>query len=245
MADSSSSPLVFVPRQGKAQQLFVLLHGEGADPAQVVPLANAIAGTFAQAVVFLPKAFLASPETETGFHWGLPEHWQTPSNPQGVVHTVSQLETQVRKLQQQFGLSGQQTALAGFSHGASLALEAIQASHDLAGRVLAFSGLPALLPPVAPPATLIHFLHGEQDTLVPVEDARFALEHFAAIEGDATLDIASGIGHELHQSLIQQAMVRLTTCVPMRSWKEAMQALGNSSEGSGRLSAIPSGRTLH
>src|SRR3546814_11975360 len=65
-----------------------------------------------------------------------------------------------------YGLSGQQTALAGFSQGASMALEASHAQPDLAGRVLAFSGLYASLPSTIPPTTMLHFFHGDWKSVV-------------------------------------------------------------------------------
>lgn len=224
---SPAQPLVFIPRQGKPQQLFVLLHGENADPGQLLPLADAIKSRFPQAVVFMPCV----------------------AHGEGVQHAalLAHLVEQVRHLQKHYQLSGQQTALAGFSDGASLALEASHARHDLAGRVLAFSGVYRELPQTAPPATLVHFFHGEDDTHVPVEQARLSIEHLADREGDATLDIAETLGHEMHPALIEQAMVRLTTCVPLRSWEEALASLSNPSQNTDRgvLAPIPPDRTVH
>ena len=36
---------------------------------------------------------------------------------------------------------------------------------------------------------------------------------------DATLDVAATLGHELHPALMDQAVTRLQTCVPLRFWK--------------------------
>jgi phospholipase/carboxylesterase len=45
-------------------------------------------------------------------------------------------------------------------------------------------------------------------------------------EGDATLDIADEVGHELHPALLERAVFRLTHHVPPRLWREAMSLAG-------------------
>jgi phospholipase/carboxylesterase len=205
--ENTSLPLVLVPAQGKAQLLFVLLHGEGAGPEQMHPLAQAIKNTFASAMLILPQ---------------VPHH-----DPQAHGHWVNQ----IRHWQAMYGLDGQQTALAGFSQAASLVLEACHARHDLAGRALLFSGTYRQLPASAPPFTLLHFFQGQNDGLVSTGHLKAVLQHLSGIEADATADIASGVGHELHPALIEQAMVRLKTCVPLRCWEEAMSELNNRPSG--------------
>src|SRR5690606_16850991 len=123
------------------------------------------------------------------------------------------------------------TALAGFSQGARMALEASRQNVDLAGRVLAFSGLYSEPPPSLPETTLIHLFHGAADLLLPVRDVQAMMQHLVQIQADATIDVASTVGHEMHPALIDQAIVRLQTCVPLRSWQAAYGELeGRSGE---------------
>jgi len=221
-------PLIFVPRQGKPQLLFVLLHGESADPQQVAPLADAIKLAFPMAIVVLPYGFhqpALPAERPAGRHWVDPNNLDEENYRARVAASVNPLIELIRSIQAKFGLSGQQTALAGFSQGASMALEASHADHGLAGRVLAFSGLYATMPAVVPPATLLHFFHGANDQQVSVQEVESTLSQLASLQGDATLDVASRIGHELHEALIRQAIVRLQTCVPLRNWEDAMSTL--------------------
>src|SRR3546814_15407402 len=88
-----------------------------------------------------------------------------------VSQALPTLIKQIRKIQADYGLSGQQTALAGFSQGDSMALEASHAKPDLAGRVLAFSGLYAALPSPIPPTTPLHFFHGPTQQAVSANAA--------------------------------------------------------------------------
>lgn len=218
------APLVFSPEQGGPQQLFVLLHGESADPRQLLPLAQAVKKAFVNALVVLPYG---SEHGAQGLHgWLAPDASGEAGLPGRVAQAVPALVDRVRQLQADHGLSSEQTALAGFSEGATLALEACSAQAGLAGRVLAFSGRYARLPVEAPPITTLHLLHGADDTVVPVEHARQAHARLAELRGDATLDIASSVGHELHEALIRQALHRLQTCVPLRSWEAALGELG-------------------
>lgn len=229
-------PFVFMPRNQKPQLLFVLLHGESANPRQLFPLADAIGKAFPAAMIVLPYAseYLpagshnpdAKPDDEaSAYYWIRPQEIDAGNYPACVAQMLPTLIGQIAALQQSYGLTGQHTALAGFSQGASVALEAAHAHPGLAGRVLAFSGLYARTPAKAPPTTMLHFFHGADDQQVSADEVEATLSRLAELDGDATLDVASGVGHELHQALINQAVVRLQTCVPLRSWEEALSTL--------------------
>jgi phospholipase/carboxylesterase len=230
-----SKPLIFIPKHGEPLQLFVLLHGEAAGPQQLFPLADIIKQSFPQALVYLPYGFFCedtSPERQDmptsdtlTYHWIEQAGLTSANYAARVRQALPGLLAQIQQIQSQFGLSGQQTALAGFSQGATMALEASQMKFDVAGRVLAFSGIYASSPQELSPATMLHFFQGENDKLVSAAEVEATLAHLATLQGDATLDVASSIGHELHESLLKQAIVRLKTCVPLRSWEAAFEML--------------------
>ena len=128
----------------------------------------------------------------------------------------------VRALQQRFGVSWQCTALAGFSQGAIMALEAVQAEPHLAGRVLAFSGRHATAMMHAPLDTTVHLLHGLDDRVIPPGPAIDSAERLVALGGDVTADVLPGIGHQLHPRLVEQAIEQLRTFLPKRVWRQAL-----------------------
>ena len=105
-----------------------------------------------------------------------------------------------------------------------LALEYGLVHDGSVGRILAFSGRYAQLPQHAPELITVHLLHGEDDNIIPVEHAYAGYEKLESLQGDVTIDIASTIGHEIHAVLIERAIHRLQTCVPLRSWKRALEA---------------------
>jgi len=196
MADIDfSSTLAFIPKEHKPNLLFVLLHGESANPEQLFPLADALKNAFPLAMLILP------PATEENH--------------------LDELVAFIRRVQHHYAISGEHTALAGFSQGARMALEASRQHADLAGRVLAFSGLYHEAPASVPETTMIHLFHGAADQLLPVSEVQTMMQHLAGIQADVTIDVASTVGHEMHSALIEQAIVRLQTCVPLRSWQAA------------------------
>ena len=239
MPDHSSlppKPLVVSPEVPAPAQLFVLFHGESSDPRQLQGLASALRQAFPRAAIVLPYG-----PVRTG-----PGIYSWVDSPDGGprADAVSTLAGLVRQLQQHYGLTGEHTALAGFSQGASLVLEACAAWPDLAGRALFFSGAYARLPSVSPPKTTLHFLHGADDDVAPVARVGEVHARLAALRGDATFDVASSVGHELHPALVAQAVLRLQTCVPLRSWETALDEL-EARDADASPAQGADGRTLH
>ncbi len=154
--------------------------------------------------------------------------------PARVAAVLPQLMADIRAHQARLGVSPEATALVGFSQGSILSLEAVAAADGLVGRVLAFSGRYATLPAQAPQKTTLHFFHGGADGVIDVQHARAAIEHLSTLPGaDATIDIARGVGHELHSALVDTALHRLTHHIPARTWQAALSAAAAASpEGS-------------
>lgn len=222
-------PLQWLPLQGAPEQLILLLHGWGSNGNAMAPLAQALREKFPQAAILAPDApnpYERSTRPATGLRqwYGVddltPDIWT--ARVQGVLPG---LQAWVEAQQRRLGVGPAATALGGFSQGAILSL-ALALKHDgIAGRVLAFSGCLTEEPATAPRHTTLHLFHGADDTVIPADGSRQALEWLAALQGDVTVDIASGLGHELHPALVQCALDRLTSHIPMRTWQAAMGAV--------------------
>ncbi|MFY9512966.1 MAG: esterase, partial [Rubrivivax sp.] len=213
-------PIEWLPADGSApQQLILLLHGWADESMGLAPLAQALRLQFPNAAVLVPESDTATDGGRRGRMWysieGMtPENW-----PQRVNAVLPMLETWVRVQQRRLGVGEAATAIGGFSQGAILAL-ALALQHDgIAGRVLAFGGCLVTPPGQAPLQTTVHLFHGEDDTVIPAQGSRDALEQLGALQGDATLDIAGGVGHQLHPALIDCALHRLTHHIPARTWR--------------------------
>lgn len=216
-----------LPEEGEPQQLMLLLHGVGANAQNLLPLGRVLRAHFPQAVIVALQGYDALDGTPPGNsaarQWFSVRGAVEAERPARVAAVLPRLIADVRAHQQRLGIGEVATALVGFSQGAILSLEAVAAEDGLAGRVLAFSGRYATLPAQAPQRTTLHLFHGATDPVIPAVHSQYAIEHLAGLDGsDATLDIADGVGHELHASLVECALLRLTKHIPMRLWKAAL-----------------------
>ena len=212
----------WLPLHGRAEQLMLLFHGSGARAADMGPLARQLRLAFPQAAMLAPEGFEPADAGGPGRQWFSLRDITDDNRPARVAAVLPRLAAWVRAAQQATGLGPMHTALLGFSQGAILALELAQADAGLAGRVLAFAGRYARLPTAAPAGTTLHLFHGADDAVVPAAQARLAIERLAALQGDATLDIAPGVAHALPPALVATAIGRLQTHIPHRTWQAAL-----------------------
>jgi len=215
----------WLPAEGRPEQLILLLHGAGAEGSSMWPLAQALRGEFPQAALLAPDAPAAVDGGGPGRQWFSLAGINDDQRVQRVAAVLPALQAWVRQTQQRLQVGPAATAIAGFSQGAILALEAAVHDDGLAGRVLAFGGRFARLPAAAPRHTTVHLFHGGADAVIGAAHARAALQHLGALRGDATLDIAEGIGHELHPVLLERALFRLRNHIPARTWAAALGAV--------------------
>jgi phospholipase/carboxylesterase len=191
-------PIEWLPSSGRAEQLILLLHGAGQDGRSMAPLAQALRGAFAQAAVLAPD-------------------WPVDAPLAALLDWVQAQQTRL-------GVGTAATALGGFAQGANAAVALALAHDGLAGRVLVFAGQLHAQPVAAPRHTTLHWLHGADDHHVPIDSAHQALAWLGDLQGDATLDIAHGVGHSLHPALIACALQRLRSHIPLRTWQAALGA---------------------
>lgn len=223
--------LEWLPAQGRVEQLLLLLHGWGGSGADMAPLAQALRAAFPQAAVLAPDAPHTHIRADGSAGLAQARQWYevaglTPQNwPARVDEALPGLQAWVQTQQQRLGVGPAATALGGFSQGAVLALALVLQHDGIAGRVLAFGGCLTRVPDAAPQHTTLHLFHGADDEVIPAEGSRQALGHLAELQGDATLDIAQGVGHVLHPALISCAVQRLQTHIPARTWRAALGAV--------------------
>ncbi len=215
----------WLPAAGRPEQLMILLHGWGASAADMAPLALALRQAFPQAALLAPQGFEPVDTGLAGRQWFSLAGVTEDNRPARVASVLPRLADWVHAAQQASGVGPAATALVGFSQGAILALELVQLHDGIAGRVLSFCGRYARLPTVALVHTTLHFFHGATDTVIPAAQSRLAMERLAALQGDATVDIASGVGHALAPELLQCAVQRLQTHIPHRTWAAALDAV--------------------
>lgn len=188
-----------------APQLCLLLPAAGAAGDALLPLAEALRTAFREAAIAAPREPVLAPGADERSPLAPALGW-------------------VRQMQQRAGTSPQATLLAGVGSGADLAL-ALALGHDgLVGRVLSFGGGWAEPPQTAPQATTLHLLHGGADPRLPSSRVRDMLRHLGVLRADATLDLAEAVADPLHPALIDCALNRLRSHIPLRTWQAALGA---------------------
>ncbi len=220
--------LARLPDQGPPDLLFLLSHGQGQSPDAMQPLAVALAGEYPQAAVLClqapdPADDVSGKGEATGGYQYFSRLGLTEDNrAERINAAVPPFIATIRGLQQHFDMPWQRTALAGFSQGAILAMEAVQQEPELAGRVLAFSGRYGILPEHAPVDTSVHLFHGMLDRVIPAAPIIDAAKQLVLLGADVTADILPQVGHELHPLMIDKALGQLRTFLPRRLWREAV-----------------------
>ena len=217
-----SNGIELLPDNGPAKQLFILLHGAGGMPSDLLPLAYRFKSAFPAAAYLLPEGDARFDGGSSGRQWYSINDLTERNLRARVAEAIPALHALVKKAQDRFKVLQSDTALIGFSQGAIMALEYSLVHDGGVGRVIAFSGRFATMPEKAPELTTLHLLHGEEDGVMPVSNAYDAYARLTELQGDATLDVASSVGHELHNVLADRAISRLQTCIPLRIWKHAL-----------------------
>ncbi|MCH4023483.1 MAG: dienelactone hydrolase family protein [Acetobacter sp.] len=105
-----------------------------------------------------------------------------------------------------FGNRLDRVVLVGFSQGSIMALDAVVSGRWPVAGVVAFSGRLASPPLYAPSTeTRILLIHGDADTIMPVQEAQKAEQILTTIGMTVTCDILPGVGHALTNSGVKRA----------------------------------------
>lgn len=224
MTETVFSGVELLPESVTPRQLFILLHGFGTNAADMLPVAERLRRAYPDAAFLLPEGTYALGDSGRRRQWFDIEGIAEESRSQRIAEAMPTLLALVRQAQDRLQILSSDTALVGFSQGGIMALE-FSARHDgNAGRILVFSGRYGKLPEAAPELTTIHLFHGERDSVIPVQHAYAAYAALTDLQGDVTLDLVADGGHEITDALIDKAVHRLQTCVPLRSWKRALDS---------------------
>lgn len=213
--------LHLLPRDGSASPLYIYLHGRGGTGLSMTPVADRFAQVYPGAAHLILEGFDPCDTSPDGRQWFSALGVTEGNRRARALAALPALVAFIRDAQSHFGVTPLATALVGFSQGAIMALEAVQAHASLVGRVVAIAGRYAELPDRAPDA-VIHLVHGKEDSVVPARHSVEAATRLVALGGDVTADVVPGITHTPHPELVERALGHLQTFLPRRVWAEAM-----------------------
>ena len=201
-------------------RLLIFIHPAGSSPEAFAPVAIAWQLKFPGAIGIVLQGLR---------HVGRHSNWFDASNVDGQgaqrLQTACELILgRIAALQAHLGIGPHQTVVIGHGQGATVALECARLQPDAMSIVAAYGA--RLMTPIAPQerlSTVIHLLHGEFDSVVPVVYGMRAYRGLLAVGADVTLDIVEGEAH-----LIGQGMVNLGTTRVMQTLFRGRRARGRT-----------------
>lgn len=188
--------------------LVVLLHGVGADGANLAPLGEALRG-------FVPEAAFAAPDAPNPFDGGgAGRQWfsivgvSDGNRARRIVEAREGFDRVVTHEIERAGFAGRldRVALFGFSQGAILALDALVDGRWPVAAVVAASG--RLGTPVGPrpaSATPVLILHGERDDVIPASEAPRAARLLEGAGFTVETHVYPGLGHGVSPEGVEAA----------------------------------------
>lgn len=198
-----------VPPQ-TARHLFVFLHASGADARSMIPAAFKYQGRFPSAALVVPSGFSLYRKTPESKQWFSTKDLSTENHLDRVSAILPRIEQLVRREQTNHRVPSERTVLIGYSQGGTVALEAVKATPDLAGAVVAYSARFAQLPKTGTRMdSRIHLVHGGYDSVVSRVYAERAARALAGLHVPVTLDIIEDLGHALTHEAICRGSLRL------------------------------------
>ena len=197
---------------GAARQLVILLHGYGADGADLINLADHWRSRLPHAAFVAPNAPERVPGAPMGYQW-FPIGGYDPDDLRqgspaaaaraaamatGAAHARALLDRFIDAELAAVGLEERNLALVGFSQGTMLALETGPRRAQACAGIVGFSG--ALIGPerleaemtARPPIMLVH---GDSDSVVPAEAMFDAAAGLSAAGGTVEWHLRPGLGH--------------------------------------------------
>lgn len=204
---------------GPFTKLLVAAHGYGANAENLLPLGPDMAppGTLFVSV----NAPTLCPHSADGFQW-------MPLDEDKIDHCLQNLKTYplageilspgelfqatVRDLQQRYNITATHTYLLGFSQGAMIALEVgLTAAPPLCAGIIAYSGMLCRNPgPASQNSPKVLLVHGDADTVVPLEASEHAFQTLKGLGYDVTLMKCPHLEHSISWDGIQAGLALIT-----------------------------------
>lgn len=187
---------------GPARQLIVILHGYGADGADLIDLGRAWQGQLPDAAFIAPDAPEALPfEALGGRQWFALEERSPREYRIGAEAAQSHLDQFLDRELERLGLDDRALALVGFSQGAMMALHCGLRRRVPPAALVGYSGL---LPGAdrledINTASPVLIVHGSDDDVVPAYHADAARDALTGAGLACDSHLLAGLGHSIDE----------------------------------------------
>ncbi|WP_102107798.1 alpha/beta hydrolase [Oceaniglobus roseus] len=187
--------------KGQAERLVVLLHGYGADGADLLGLAEPLGPHLPGTAFLAPNAPERCTVNPMGFQW-FPIPWIDGSSQEeaeaGMQAAVGDLNAWLAATLEDEGIGPERLILLGFSQGTMMSLHVAPRLGDEIAGVVGFSGRllqPELLADEVVSRPPVLLIHGDQDEVVPPQSLPEAASALQEAGFDVYAHVMKGTGH--------------------------------------------------
>lgn len=186
------------PTSGRAPtSVFVLMHGYGANSADLRPVAHELSSALPDTVFLLPDAFEPLPGSPDGRQWFAFSGADDRARIAGVRGASARLVAWIDEELRDRRLSRDRLAVGGFSQGAMMAIDLGLHMNPAPAGVVSLSGrLVDDANPSASPAPVL-VVHGTADARIDVASARHAITRLGELHARTESLILPGVGHTI------------------------------------------------
>lgn len=205
---------VHSPKSGKKpESMVILLHGLGANGADLISLARYWEQALPDTIFISPDAPFPCDMAPVGFQWFSLQDWSPESILEGVKTAAPILNDFIKSMLEKHEIPASKLALVGFSQGTMMSLYVAPRYAEKIAGVLGYSG--ALVGAEGLAQAGIHkipvrLIHGDVDMVVPVQAyqmAKLALETAGfAVSGGIT----RGLPHSIDEDGIESGAAFLS-----------------------------------
>lgn len=188
--------------------LIIFLHGVGSQGASFSPLLTQWAADLPTITLAAPDAPFMFDLAPAGRQWFSIKGVTEANRAERIVTARQAFDDTLQSCITKAGFGNRldRVVLVGFSQGSIMALDAVVSGRWPVAGVVAFSGRLASPPLYAPSTeTRILLIHGDADTIMPVQEAQKAEQILTTIGMTVTCDILPGVGHTLTNSGVKRA----------------------------------------
>lgn len=206
--------------KGKARSAVILLHGYGADGADLLGLADPLAQHLPDTAFHAPNAPEACTNNPFGYQW-FPIPWLDGSSQEdaekGMLSAIDDLNAYIDHVLAEEGLEPEALALVGFSQGTMISLHVAPRRARPLAAVVGFSG--RLLQPEALADEVVSrfpvlLIHGDADEMVPVAALSEAGDALVAAGFETYAHVSEGMAHGIAPDGLSLALSFLNDKLP-------------------------------
>ena len=222
---SLSGPSAAPAAGGPARQLIVLLHGVGADGADLISLSQAMGQALPHARFIAPNGPEPCDMAPMGYQWFSLSDRDPGSMLDGIKRSAPLIDAFIDEELAKDGLGDRQLALLGFSQGTMMSLYVAPRRAKVMAGVVGFSGALMGAETLAqegrskPPMLLVH---GDADQVVPVQALHGAVAGLQAADIPVQWSVRPGLPHGIDPEGIAAGAAFLD-----RAFQDAGQGAGD------------------